>query len=371
MKPYMTTPTRIIRSGPGTTAVSATVVAVGLLLGDARAFESPRSATAPFTSAEAKAHQKQWAAHLATSVEQQNSLGMTMVLIPPGEFLMGSSPEQVETALHWLTMVPRVAPGEAERVRNEEQPQHRVLLTRPIRIGRTEVTVGQYRRFVTATNYVTETERFGGGNSSKPDEADPIKRKALWHSPGYPATERSPVTQITWNDMIVFCNWLSEQEGRERCYRQNEPGVWERVANANGYRLPTEAEWEFACRAGTTTHYSFGDDLAALDDYAWFNRTAEKGKEIGARPAASKLPNAFGLYDMHGNAWERCQDFHDPNWYARSPLEDPQGPATGGRRVVRGAGWHYFDLHCRSAYRNNYSPIARTGNTGFRVVCEM
>ena len=161
----MTAPTRIITSGPGTTAILAVVVVVGgLLLGDARAVESPRPAVAPFKPREAQAHQKKWAEHLATSVEQSNSLGMTMMLIPPGEFLMGSSPEQIETALHWLTMVPRVAQGEADRIRNEEQPQHRVLLTRPIRIGRTEVTVGQYRRFVTATNYVTETERFGGGN---------------------------------------------------------------------------------------------------------------------------------------------------------------------------------------------------------------
>lgn len=343
---------------------------VGLFVGDACAAESaPPPAVAPFTADQAKAHQATWAEHLATSVERQNSLDMTVVLIPPGEFIMGSSSEQVEFTLHWLTTIPRSAPGEADRIRNEEQPQHRVVLTRAIRIGRTEVTVGQYRRFVTATSYVTETELFGGGNSSKLSETDPTKRTALWHSPGYKVTDQSPVTQITWNDMIAFCNWLSEHEHREHCFRQNDRGVWVRVANANGYRLPTEAEWEFACRAGTTTHYSFGDKVAALDDYAWFNRTAEKGNEIGARPVATKRPNPFGLYDMHGNVWERCQDFHNPTWYGKSPLEDPQGPETGSHRMVRGAGWHYFDLHCRSAYRNNYSPTSRTGNTGFRVVC--
>ena len=330
---------------------------------------APPSAIAPFATPIAKAHQAVWAAHLSVAVEAKNVLGMTLVLIPPGEFLMGSTPEQVEHALQWLKALPRAAPGEAERIRNEEQPQHRVVFPRPFRIGRTEVTVGQYRRFVETTRYVTETERFGGGNSSKVDETAPAKRTALWNDPGYTISDDSPATQLTWNDMIVFCNWLSREDHREPCYQQNDGGSWTRHPNAKGYRLPTAAEWEFACRAGSTTHYSFGDDVAALDDYAWFNRTAEKGAEIGARPVATKLPNPFGLYDMHGNVWERCQDFHDPNWYGKSPSLDPHGPDVGGNRIVRGAGWHYFDLHCRSAYRNNYSPLARTGNTGFRVVC--
>ena len=329
----------------------------------------PPTAVAPFTGEQAKAHQEAWAKHLGVPVERKNSLGAALALIPPGEFSMGSTPEQIEAALDLLKTVPRAAPGEAERIQNEEHPQHRVVLTRPFRLGRTEVTVGEFRHFVETSKYVTETERFGGGNSSKVAETDPVKRKALWNSPGYKVTDESPVTQLTWNDMIAFCNWLSEHEKRDRCYELNEQKVWARVPNANGYRLPTEAEWEYSCRAGTTMQYSFGDNVAELDDYAWFNRTAEKGKDIGARPVASKRPNPFGLHDMHGNAWERCQDYHAVDWYAKSPHEDPQGPATGVNRIVRGAGWHYFDLHCRSAYRNNYSPISRTGNTGFRVVC--
>lgn len=332
--------------------------------------EPPSLAVAPFTEKQAKSHQEAWSKHLGVPVEQKNSLGMKLVLIPPGEFAMGSTPEQVEAALMLLKTVPRVAPGEADRIRNEEQPQHRVVLSRPFRLGRTEVTVGEFRQFVEAAMYVTETERCGGGNSAKFSETDPVKQKALWSSPGYKVTEKSPVTQLTWNDMVAFCNWLSKQEQRDCCYELNEQKVCTRVANANGYRLPTEAEWEFACRAGTTTQYSFGDNVAELDEYAWFNRTAEKsGQEIGARPVASKRPNPFGLFDMHGNAWERCQDYHAADWYAQSTVEDPQGPATGSNRIVRGAGWHYFDLHCRSAYRNNYSPIGRTGNTGFRIAC--
>lgn len=334
----------------------------------ATAFAAPPPAIAPFDAQTARSHQRAWAEHLGIDVEVRNAWNMTLVLIPPGEFFMGSSAEQVQRALQQLEAAPRQAPGEAERIRNEEQPQHRVVLSHPIRIGRTEVTIGQYRAFVAAANYVTETERFGGGNSSKTEEANLAKRPLNWRSPGYPVSNETPVSQLTWNDMVAFCNALSDWEHRERCYRPNERGTWIPVPDTDGYRLPTEAEWEFASRAGTSAQYSFGDEAVRLDDFAWFNRTAEKGPEFGARPVATKRPNAFELYDMHGNVWERCQDFHDPAWYGKSPIHDPQGPAVGGNRIVRGGGWHYFDLHCRSAYRNNYSPFARTGNTGFRVV---
>jgi formylglycine-generating enzyme required for sulfatase activity len=345
------------------------VVAVAVVGLTSLSWSAPPPAMAPFTTPAAQAHQAAWAAHLGVEIESRNRVGMTLVLIPPGEFLMGSSTEQVDRALEWIKTIPRAAPGEVDRIRREEQPQHRVVLSRPWQMGRTEVTIGQYRRFVEATNYVTEAERFGGGNSSKSDESDPRKRAARWHSPGYQVTEESPVSQITWNDMVEFCNWMSKEDRREPVYRLNDRDMWTSNLSADGYRLPTEAEWEYACRAGTTTHYSFGDDVAKLDDYAWFNRTAEQRSEIGARPVATKRPNPWGLYDMHGNVWERCEDFHDPNWYAESPAVDPRGPTAGGNRIVRGAGWHYFDLHCRSAYRNNYSPQSRTGNTGFRVVC--
>jgi len=329
---------------------------------------APPPAVAPFSAEQAQVHQEAWARHLGTAVKTTNTLGMTLVLIPPGEFAMGSSPEQAAGALEQLRTVPRAAPGEADRIRREEQPQHRVALTHPMRIGRTEVTVGQFRKFVEDAKYVTETERFGGGNSAKTDETDPQKRGAIWSVPGYPVADESPVTQITYGDMAAFCNWLSAREGRRECYQPADDGAWRPVFGADGYRLPTEAEWEFACRAGTTTHYSFGDDVADLDDYAWFNRTAEVGGKIGARPVATKRPNPFGLYDMHGNAWELCQDFHAVDAYAKSTVEDPQGPPSGSRRIARGGGWHYFDLHCRSAYRNNYAPQGRTANIGFRLV---
>jgi formylglycine-generating enzyme len=347
--------------------VAALVVVGRLVCGAGECVAAPPAAVAPFSAEQARAHQEVWARHLNAAVQTTNSLGMTLVLVPPGEFAMGSSPKQAAVALEILKSVPRVAPGEADRIRNEEQPQHRVVVTRPLRIGRTEVTLGQFRRFVDDTKYVTETERFGGGDSAKTDETDPRKRGAIWSAPGYPVTDASPVTQITYGDMTAFCNWLSAKEGRRACYEPAD-GDPRPVSGADGYRLPTEAEWEFACRAGTTTHYSFGDDVGDLDDYAWFNRTAEVGRDFGARPVATKRPNPFGLYDMHGNAWERCQDFHAVDAYAKSAIEDPAGPSTGIRRIARGGGWHYFDIHCRSAYRNNYSPVGRTAGTGFRVV---
>ncbi len=330
--------------------------------------KEPARAIAPFSAAQVGEHQSAWARHLGQLVETENSLKMTLVLLPPGEFRMGSSPAQIEEALRLLETVPRKAAGEDGRIQDEEGPAHRVVLTRPIRIARTETTIGQFRQFIEATRYLTETERFGGGNSKKTDEADPVKRNAIWRTPGYPVTDECPVTQITWNDMIAFCNWLSVNEGRRAAYRQDENKDWRRDVASGGYRLPTEAEWEYACRAGTTTHWSFGDDIRELDRHAWFNRTAEAGRRIGARPVGSLRANPFGLYDMHGNAWERCEDFLEPAWYRKSPELDPTGPAKGTNRMARGGGWHYFDLHTRSAYRNNYSPTARTGNIGFRVV---
>lgn len=328
--------------------------------------DAPPPAIAPFDAQQAARSQEAWARHLEQPITTANSIGMSLVLIPPGEFMMGGSPELLAETAAWAD-TKRQSPAGAERTRieNDEQPQHRVRLTRPFRIGATEVTVGQFRRFVDATRHVTETERFGGGNSGQTDETAPEKRQALWHTPGYRVTDESPVTQITWNDMAAFCNWLSEREKRTASYRFDEQHGYQLDAAANGYRLPTEAEWEYCCRAGTVTQYWFGNDRGQLAGFAWFEENAD---DVGAQPVGGKPANPFGLHDMAGNVWERCQDWHDAKWYARSPLENPQGPATGGSKVVRGGAWHYFDLHCRSAYRNHYKVISRTGNTGFRVV---
>lgn len=277
---------------------------------------------------------------------------------------MGCPPEQLDSTLAWADRVRQSAPGtERRRITGEECPQHRVVLSKPYLLGQTEVTIGQFRAFVAATGYRTETEQWGGGNSAVKPEPNPEKAKFTWRTPGYPVTDESPVTQITWHDSIRFCNWLSESEHLPPAYRL-DAGEWTTVPNAKGYRLPSEAEWEFACRAGTTTHYSFGDDPKQLERFAWYDHNAD---HLGAGRVASKKPNPFGLYDMHGNVWERCQDWFSDQWYAKSPATDPLGPLTGARRIARGGAWHYFDLHCRSAYRNNYSPLGRNANIGLRV----
>lgn len=327
---------------------------------------APPPAVAPFDARQARAHQEAWSTHVGEPVAVKNSVGMSLVLVPPGEFEMGGSTELLSVTAAWADTKRQTVPGtERARIETDEQPLHRVRLTKPFRIGATEVTVGQYRSFIEATRYVTETERFGGGNSNKTAETVPEKKAAVWHRPGYRVTDQSPATQLTWNDMVAYCNWLSEQEKRSLCYRIDDTKAYQLVAEAAGYRLPTEAEWEYCCRAGTTTQYWFGDDRARLADHAWFEDNAD---HLGARPVATKPANPFGLYDMSGNVWERCQDWHDSKWYTRSPAIDPQGPETGSTKIVRGGAWHYFDLHCRSAYRNSYKLTGRTANTGFRVV---
>jgi formylglycine-generating enzyme required for sulfatase activity len=330
------------------------------------AADSPPLAIAPFDAPQARVHQDAWAKHLGQPLRATNSLGMTLILIPPGEFMMGGSRESLVETAAWADTKRQLPAGiERRRIESDEQPPHRVRITQPFRIGATEVTIGQFRRFVVATQYVTETERFGGGNSGKTDETVVEKKSALWNTPGYKVTDDSPVTQITWNDMVAFCNWLSAQEKLAPSYRLDDRQAFQLIPGTNGYRLPTEAEWEYSCRAGTTTQFWFGNDRQLLADYAWYEDSAD---HVGAQAVGTKPANPFGLHDMCGNVWERCQDWHDAKWYARSPIDDPAGPESGGTKVVRGGGWHYFDLHCRSAYRNHYKLVSRTGNTGFRIV---
>ncbi len=231
----------------------------------------------------------------------------------------------------------------------------------------TEVTIGQFRKFVEATKYVTEAEQYGFGDSAEKVLSDkvPAKSRGLnWKSPGYAVTDDSPVAQVTWNDACAYCAWLSEQEQRSPWYRPDGKGGWLIAAHANGYRLPTEAEWEYACRAGTTTQYSFGDDYAELEQFGWYNKNA--GRK--AQPVALKLPNPFGLFDMHGNLQEWCQDFYDEKWYEKPQPNDPKGPSSGSNRVIRGGYWTTTRPSCRSAYRHRFTPSSRYYIYGFRAV---
>jgi formylglycine-generating enzyme required for sulfatase activity len=241
-----------------------------------------------------------------------SKIGMELVLIPAGEFRMGSPDADTN-----------VNPG--------EKPQHPVRITQPFYLGVTEVTQGQYRAVT-------------GVNPS-----------------GFKGSGDHPVEQVSWNDAIAFCNKLSELDGLKPYYSSGagEP------SGGEGYRLPTEAEWEYACRAGSTTRYSFGDDAAMLGQYAWYNGNSG-GK---TNPVGRKRPNAFGLFDMHGNVWEWCQDGYKGDYYKESPVDDPPGPASsqasGG--VVRGGGWYHDPLYARSASRLGDARGFRGGDLGFRL----
>ncbi len=195
----------------------------------------------------------------------------------------------------------------------EEKPIHRVTLS-PFHIGKYQITQAQWQAVM-------------GDNPSE------FKGDKL------------PVGQVSWTMAAEFCEKLSKQTGKK-------------------YRLPIEAEWEYACRAGSTTRYYFGDDDAWLEAYAWY----WKNPGIKQHPVGEKNPNAWGLYDMHGNVWEWCQDWYDENYYKQSPEEDPQGPTSGEYRVMRGGSWGSIAGH-RSAYRGSNLPAFISPGIGCRVVC--
>ena len=151
---------------------------------------------------------------------------------------------------------------------------------------------------------------------------------------------------------MTYCKKLSEKEGKT-------------------YRLPTEAEWEYACRAGTTTNWSFGNDESDLGEYAWHGKNASDIGEKFAHQVRLKKPNAFGLYDMHGNVFEWCHDYYEEDYYKQSPAQDPTGPVTGSFRVLRCGSWSDRPRYTRSALRNWLDAVNRGNNLGFRLVREL
>ena len=244
-------------------------------------------------------------------------VAMKLVLIPAGKFLMGSgvSAEQLarkyKTHAAWFT---------------DEHPQREVTITRPFCMGATEVTQSQWRAVMGTEPWKGKIYAKEGGENA-----------ASW---------------VSWDDASAFCRKLSAKSGR-------------------AIRLPTEAEWEYACRAGSKTKYCFGDDASKLGDYAWYSKNAWKIGEQYAHPVARKKPNAWGLYDMHGNVYQWCADYYDKRYYsAGGNTVDPTGPASGSSRVLRGGSFLGIDWHCRSALRYGIriNPDHRHYDIGFRVV---
>ena len=193
--------------------------------------------------------------------------------------------------------------------------------------------------------------------------------KLLGRNPSRWKDPRCPVEQVRWKDAAEYCNARSRLEGLAPCYAT---ATWRCDFAAPGYRLPTEAEWEYACRAGTKTEYSFGDGPGELGRFAWFKENCTRSPQ----PAGSRRPNPWGLYDMCGNVWEWCNDFYKEDYYLEGPQKDPRGPEVGKMRVLRGGCWNSAAGKCRSAYRYSEDPgytdacFAQdvSGQVGFRCV---
>jgi formylglycine-generating enzyme len=325
--------------------------------------ESPVPAVAPFDAATAAEHQTEWAKYLNKQVEIANTLDMKFRLIPPGEFMMGAN----EDARSVLQQFDYLSPDKLAA----EYPLHKVRITKPFYLGMHEVTLGQFLTFYHDANYKTECERDGKASLGWSSSGE--VRRANFRPWGWgfaDQTQDHPIVLISWNDAVAFCEWLSRKEGKT-------------------YRLPTEAEWEYACKAGTTTRYYFGNDPEEMIRYGngpdralrarQPNLTLEKtttpfpvlhGSDgyVFTSPAGSFKPNSFGLYDMTGNVWEWCGDWHAERYYADSPTDDPQGPADGLKRVIRGGSWNYPPARGRSCARSEAEPEYRQLGLGFRVV---
>lgn len=256
---------------------------------------------------------------------ETNSIGMKLVRILAGTFKMGSPKD--------------------EEKRGSDEDRHEVEITKEFWLGVYEVTQGEYQRVMGKNPSYFSADGGGKGRVKGLD------------------TSRFPVECVTWQDAQAFCDKLSALAEERKMGRK--------------YRLPSEAEWEYACRGGASSYqiFHFGNSLSSTqanfdgnypyggaDKGAYLERTCKVG---------SYKPNAFGLYDMYGNVWEWCSDWYGVDYYGKSPRRDPLGPSEGSSRVLRGGSWYNFGRFCRSAYRNRNTPGYRILNCGFRVAAEV
>jgi formylglycine-generating enzyme required for sulfatase activity len=255
-----------------------------------------------------------------------NSIGMKLVLIPEGKFKMGSPADEKGR----------------EPVDKGSEYQHEVEITKPFYLGVYTVTQQQYKRVMGENPSWFSAQ---GGGKRKVEDLD---------------TDDFPVESVSWEDAKKFCDKLSDRAAERRQGRM--------------YRLPTEAEWEYACRGGASSSnpFHFGKSLSTR--HANFDGRRYGGRAKGpflnrTCKVGSYRPNKFGLYDMHGNVFQWCNDWYAKDYYKDSPAKDPQGPDYGTARVVRGGCWHRLGRECRAAYRGRYEPGKRQLSFGFRVVC--
>ncbi len=333
---------------------SITFVAVALLASVAGSAswalaDPPGLLTVPFGQQQIKEKQQEWATYLDCKVADINSLDMKFVLIPPGEFMMGS-PET-----------------EVGRDDGDKELLHKVRLTRPYYLAIYPVTVGQFQTFCKDANYRSDAEKNSNlgerwGADGRVSRRDRGGTPMDWGFAGQ--TSNHPVVNVSWNDAMAFCDWLSKKEGKNYC-------------------LPSEAQWEYACRAGTTTRFYNGDDadklveIANIADQALLKayrnrRLAEKTNDGFAltAPVGSFRPNAFGLYDMLGNVQQWCGDYYDRHYYKEAREDDPYGPAMSDGRANRGGGFCFPAVANRCAYRSAARPTNCWLSLGFRLARE-
>ena len=232
---------------------------------------------------------------------RHKATGIHLVLIAPGSFQMGSN-----------------------NAHAYEKPAHKVTITKPFYLGKYEVTQAEWPKAMNSKPW--ENQKYAGRVTT------------------------ASVNYVSWNQCQEFLVKLNQSSGLKSGMR---------------FALPTEAQWEYACRAETTTKYYFGDDASKLGDYAWWLENTTGVNKRYVHPVGKKKPNAFGLYDMHGNVWEWCQDWYGD--YQSTSAIDPSGPTGGKRRVMRGGSWYDSPFGCRSAGRLGFFPVMRTGDIGFRV----
>jgi len=311
----------------------------------------PPPAKAPFDAEQAKQHQQAWADYLGVPVEKEIVLGqdkegndvkLTMVLIPPGEFLMGTN---------GIDLGKLIEERKAEKadanilLLKMEGPQHFVRITKPFWLSKYEFQTGQFRQFVASTGYKTDAETNGKGGFKAVDGKPVRQPDVSWDMLKNTKGDQGPVVNVSWNDAVKCCEWLSEQNVG-----------WT-------FSLPTEAQWEYACRSGSTTPWYGCETEEDLQQYAWFETNAKWIQRCGRLK-----PNAFGLYDMHGNVWEWCLDWLS-GIYRNSPTDDPvrTEEVEHPLRVNRGGCFYNPARSLRAAKRGFAPPESCMFDRGFRV----
>jgi formylglycine-generating enzyme required for sulfatase activity len=279
---------------------------------------------------------------------------LKLTLIPAGKFMMGSklSAEEVAKRFYSTNM---------DYLYKAEHPQHQVMISKPFYMGVTEVTRGQFAVFVADSGYKTTAEKEGWSYAYDLMTWGKVTGIS-WRKTGFKQTDSHPVVCVSWDDAAAFCSWLKAKIGRN-------------------VSLPTEAQWEYACRADTKTIYSFGDKAEKRNkhanycekscefDLSWKDKSHDDGYGFTA-PVGSYKPNAWGLYDMHGNVYEWCRDWYDKSFYSRAKNVDPENTTRARYRVIRGGSWFSFAQFCRAASRLRSFSDRRDYSGGFRVVVE-